>query len=254
MRTVPVVALALSLGACATARRPSEPIVTDRPDYTESASVVVTPQVEAGATATSARGSRDVSAGELLLRVPLADRLEGRLNLSSFGTSTSDGVRTRGYEEPEVQVKVALGGRGERAPRTVPTMALIAGTTVPVGSRGFGERVAQPGAKLIAEWELSDRLGLASNLNYSWASDEGRRFGQTSVTASLAAGWTERFGTFFEYYDFLPGGYGAEAVNYGDVGATWQLSPDFQLDARLGARLGGTTRERFVGVGFARRW
>ena len=254
MRPLP---LLLLLAGCVTARATTGPITTDRPDYTESASVVARPQVEAGVTRTHADRATDLSIGELLLRVPLAARVEGRVNVGSLGMASAAGARTHGFEDPELQAKIALGAGGEGRSRLVPTTALIVGSTLPLGTNGFGAHVAQPGAKLVGEWELSERVGLASNLNYAWASDGDRRFGQASVTASLGTGWTDRLGSFLEYYDFLPAAPGAGAAHYGDLGATYQLSPDFQLDARVGTRLAarrGEAAERFVGLGVARRW
>ena len=82
---VPLLATLLLLLAMAPAAT-AQDLVTDRPDFTESA-VTITPgrvQVEAGASVAEADGTEALAVGELLVRIGLTERWELRLAPGSY--------------------------------------------------------------------------------------------------------------------------------------------------------------------------
>lgn len=253
-----MVAAGLLVASAASGQTPvvgESPLVTDRPDFTESAETIAPGrfQLEAGATFTDAGRVEDLSLGEILGRLGLTDRLELRLGAGSYReVDGPGGAEASGWEDTSLGVKarLAAGDGGAR-----PDAALIVATTLPTGARDLGGGAGlQPEAVLALAWEPTPGLGLGVNAGYAYPRDAGERFHQGF--ASVALGWPagERLGLFAELYGFSEEEEGGDATSYANGGATWLLGPDLQLDARLGTGLSGTDTDWFVGVGFAARW
>ena len=120
-------------------------------------------------------------------------------------------------------------------------------------TRGL-RRGAEPEAKLLLGWELSDAWALSSNLNAtSLAPAAGRgRTPEASASLSLGRSITDRVGSYAEAFAFRPRG--APGTQFVNGGVTVLVSDDLQLDARAGRGVGANARDVFFGVGFARRW
>jgi hypothetical protein len=134
-----------------------EPLVTDRPDFTESAETVARGrvQVEGGYTFTEREAEDEQSLGEVLVRVGLSQRFELRLGLDSWVhlDPAGPGRGTEGFADPSVGAKLVL--RADTDQRTSsPQLALLFGTTLPIGSSDLREPHAQPFAVLAASWGL----------------------------------------------------------------------------------------------------
>ncbi|MBI4544464.1 MAG: transporter, partial [Gemmatimonadetes bacterium] len=232
------------------------PLVTDRPDFTESVAVVPRGrlQAEAGYTFTRTGAQEEHALGEILLRIPAAERLELRLGLNSFVWTRGPGGDAAGREDASLGMKLRLAEARPEAGVFGPGVAVLAALAVPTGSSALREENLQPEAKLALGFELSDRLGLSSNLNYAYASDAGRRFHQLSGSLSLGYAVAPRLGSYLEVFGFAPDGPDGSEMACLNGGFTWLLSPDLQLDARAGIGLNGARPDYFAGVGLARRW
>lgn len=245
-------ALAAGLAAspAALAQPVDEPLVTDRPDFTESA-VAVEPgrvQLEAGATFARTGEVDEWSVGEVLLRVGLVERIELRLGAGSLVDVDAPGGGESGWADPSVGVKLELPvrpGDGETA------LLLTAGLPSPDEVGGDG---VVPSAVLAAGWDLTDRLSLGANLGYAYAREEGERFDQLFASAALGVAVSDPLGLFVELYGFSREEPGGGDRTYADAGATWLLSGDLQLDLRAGRGLDGPDPDWFAGAGLAVRW
>ncbi|CAN5179002.1 hypothetical protein BH20GEM2_BH20GEM2_21510 [soil metagenome] len=250
-----VISTSLALPFPGLAQLAAEPLVTDRPDFTESA-VTIAPgryQLESGYTFTRVGPEREHGVGEVLLRVGLTDRLELRLGAGSLLVRDDELAQRSGLDDTSIGVKLRIAEEGDRVGAGRPGIALLAGTTLPTGSGGFGADVAQPGATLALAWTLSDRVGVASNLGYVYASDGGDRFDEFSGSVEVGYSLTERWGSYLEASGFAVGDGGTD-TGFLNGGVTYLFSPDLQVDARIGAGLNGVDPDYFVGVGIARRW
>lgn len=231
------------------------PMVTDRPDFTESAVTVSRGrfQLEGGYTLEHSQGRNRHALGEILLRAGMAEGVELRVGLNSYvWSATASGAPTSGLEDASLGVKLHLL---EGSAATVrPTVAVIVAATLPTGGRQTGEDDLQPEAKLALAWDLTDRLALGSNLNYAYLSAEGRRANQVAGSLALGFAATPRIGTYLEYFGFFPDSPGGPDRHLLNGGATLLLHPDLQLDGRLGVRLDDPDGEVFVGFGAAWRW
>ena len=246
---LPAVALAILCAAIpAAAQQP--PLVTDRPDFTESPVAVTRLQLEGGYTLSRGDGAAEHALGELLVRVPVAPRLELRLGLNShLWTRAADGEWVSGFQDASIGAKLALT---EFEP-VRPAAALLVGTTLPTGAAPFGEDGFQPEAKLALAWPLSARAGLSSNLNYAYASEGGERYHRFAGSLSLGYALTERLGSYVELFGFAPEAPGSSSVAYANGGFTFGLAEDLQLDLRAGLELASGAPAHFVGVGVAWR-
>jgi hypothetical protein len=247
----------IAASACARGPRPaSAPIVTDRPDFTESPSTVPLgmAQAEAGYTAARDEDMRAQTVGELLVRVGIDERAELRIGVNSYVVADLDGGgRERGYEDPTLGFKLGLVRPDSTASRLVPELSLIGDATIPTRGGPFRESTVQPQALLAASWELGGGATFSANGGYAAATDDGTRFGQRSGSASLGYGFGERTAVFAEYFAFTAGPAGG-AAHYLDGGLTYLLSPELQLDARGGVGANGRSPDGFWGVGVSARW
>ncbi len=188
-----------SVLAVATARgQVLEPLVSDRPDFTESAAVVGSGslQLEAGYTFRREGAERANSAGEVLIRAGLAAWAELRVGLNSFSWLDGRGRDSSGFEDVFLGAKLGLLPASGEAYTPRPQIALLVGTTVPTGSDGFGSHGAQPEAKLALAWSLGDRLAVGSNLNVASLSGAGDRFGQISGGVAVGLALDSRVGSY----------------------------------------------------------
>lgn len=254
LRSTPLVLLLLLPFAAtppASAQSGVDPLVTDRPDFTESTNVVAPGwvQVEAGYTFSREGELESHTAGELLVRVGLLQALELRLGLNSFVWIDAPALEDDGFSDTELGLKLGLWEPGSAT--DAPSVALLLLTSLPTGAEGFGEDELQPTAKLAAGWDLSERIAVGSNLNFTLASDAGDRFGELGGSLALGLGLTERSGGYVEYFGFVRDG--RSNAGFLNGGFTYLVTPDLQLDARAGLGLDGPEPDYFVGAGFAWR-
>lgn len=247
------------IGSACASPRPGElapaPIVTDRPDFTESAVTVPhrSTQVEMGGTWSSEQGVRSVSSGETLVRHGLSPRVELRVTGASYAIERSAVARSQGLEDSGIGFKLALHDGGD-APALVPTVGLIVGTSLPTGAANFRSRRALPEAKLLGAWTLGGRLGFASNLNWARAEDSGAPHDEFSGSGSFAFALTDRVGTYAEYFAFGERMARWQRREYVNGGITVLLHPTLQLDVRAGLRADRPREGTFVGIGLSRRY
>jgi len=243
--------------ACATMGRvenPAPALEAGRPDFTESTETVPLGmiQAEAGYTYSRAQGSTSHEIGELLVRVPVSSGAELLLGFNSYSIERAPTLATRGFEDMEIGTRIRLIEREDRS--LIPSLSILALSTIPTGQQGIGTSVMQPTLKLAAGWNLSERLSLVSNANYSYESEDGSRFSQWGTSASLGAELTPRLDSYIEWFGTNPVSPGARRADYLDGGVGMKFGGSLRLDAHAGANTRGATRDYFVGFGVTRRW
>lgn len=235
----------------ATAQESLPPLITDRPDFTESPQTVPSGrvQVETGATVERVADSRRATYGEVLVRVAAGRGAELRIGIPSY-VAVREGGRAAGLDDGFLGAKLVLL-RSAKAP-----LALLVGTTLPTGAAEVAERRYQPDAVLSTAFELSGTAGLGVNVGAGRPTDAGTRFTQLFGSGSLGVELSERVGAFAEVFAFnrtRPGGRNQQFV---DGGVTYGLSPDLQLDGRVGVGIanGAGGQDWFYGIGVTRRF
>ena len=227
-------------------------IITDRPDFTESAATVPASrvQLEGGYTFSRAGEVREHALGEILVRVGVAEDLEFRLGLNSYAWNLSPSADVSGFKDATIGAKWSV--YNDREDRI--SFSVLAATTLPTGGKEFREDALQPEAKFIVAWGMTDRQTISANLNTTAASIGGKRFALISGSLSLGQLITDVLGAYAEVFGFLPQQEGAPDAYYLNGGMTWLISADVQLDARVGGRLNGSQPDFFAGVGAGWRW
>ncbi len=256
-RTSLAIVLAAMAVACAPARQPLDlgPLVTDRPDFTESALTIPKgySQLEVGATVDEGDGVRSVSAGETLLRSGINEHVELRLTMANYATQRDGSGTQQGFEDAGIGVKVALF-EGPDRPSLVPTVAFIAGTSLPTGATPFRSRSALPEFKLLGAWSVSERVAFSSNLNWARAEDAVSAHDEWSGSASFGFSLSERVGAYTEYFAFGERAPTWQRREYVNGGLTYLLHDALQLDVRYGVRTDAPRDAHFVGLGLSRRF
>ncbi len=225
------------------------PMVTDRPDFTESAVTVAAGRVqaEAGYTLSGGDGATRHDLGELLVRIGVTGGQELRVGVGSYAwLEPESGATASGLVGPSLGLKsgVPTLGLADQA-------ALLAGLTLPIETDLQDPGWAFTGI-LAAAWNLGAggvgaNLGLTSPLSDTRSTDDLASF--ASVSYGFPVG--PSFGGFLELIGRFPEDAPAQAD--ADAGLTWPLTPDLQLDVRVIRSLRGPENTAF-GVGVAHRF
>ena len=236
----------------------NEPLVTDRPDFTEASSTVGrgVAQLEFGYTYSfDNNGVQTIghSYPEPLLRVGIiADWLEMRVGWT-YGSETIGGVTTTGSDDLYLGLKIGLTPQQG----VLPEMALIPQMTVPIGDIPFTADQVLPGLNWIYSWELSDCISTAGSTQFNRAIDDGTGTAYTEWAQSWTVAYSllDDLGAYTEVFGFFP----THATTmkpeyYFNGGFTYLLSNDVQWDIRGGLGLNDNSDDYFVGTGLSIRF
>ena len=241
----------------------SEPLVTDRPDHTESSTTVGygVVQLETGYTFThdsKSDGSvRSHAFPQALLRVGvLADWCEFRIGWSwleershEFGGPVDT---VSGSEDLYLGTKLALTPQECVLPET----ALIIQMTVPSGSPDVTAGEVLPGVNFVYSWEVNDSVSTGGQTQANRALDDvtGEPYLEFSQSWTVSRSLTDRLGYFTEWFVIAPDGADtADTENYFHTGFAYLLNNNMQWDVSAGVGLNDGADDYFVGTGFSVR-
>ena len=257
IRLLSLITTALIVVVHAGSAEAAEPLVTDRPDFTESSSSVERGvlQLEAGATYVDFEGgTRAVTVGEALLRWGIAERLELRFLLPTYLWEDGLGSDNSGFIDTAIGVKYQF--KDARGTGIIGGMeaAVIASTTLPTASGDFSSSEFQPAAVASLGWDLSSALGFGMNIGIASPVDGDNRFTSAWLSAALGIGLTDTTSVFIELFGFdREEDRGPNTLNF-QTGVTHLLSDDLQLDVRLARRLTDSGPDMLIGAGVSARW
>jgi len=120
---------------------------------------------------------------------------------------------------------------------------------MPTGAAALSSPDWQPAVILALSWDLSSSMSLGTNLGYARPSDGDRRFNSLWVSAALGIGLSDATSMFLELYGFNREEDRGPSTATFQAGVTHLLSPDFQLDARIGRRLTSDGPDFLIGIG-----
>lgn len=245
------------------------PLVSDRPDVTESAEAVPPEhvQLEGGYTFTHDREGndrvREHAAPELLLRWGLVENVELRFGWDGYSWSDESVIgesrsgRSARFESASADgADIALGAKAvfTEGDSWLPRLAGLVTVSVPGGGGGATSGDVDPEFKLLWSRELTEAIGIAGNLGIASVTEDGQRFAQGSASLSMAFAIDDRLGLYVEYFGLYPDEKESDASHSANGGLTYRVTDDFQIDARLGAGLNEQADDFFAGVGFAWRF
>lgn len=224
------------------------PIVTDRPDFTESSWVVPEGmvQIESGLTFQRVPGGSVLSGPELLFRKSVGRKSELRLGLPDFNSMHAGGVRTSGWSDVYVGAKFQMGplpnGDG---------LAIIPAVSVPTDDDEFSSGSYDPEVKVCWSRDLAGARAISGMLYGLSTTENDRRVELLQATLSFGVGLSEKTGAFFEYAGTFRLG---RPEHLAHVGWTFQPDPNRQFDFHAGMPVSGPDRLPFLAAGYSVRY
>ncbi len=241
----------------------AEPLITDRPDFTEASSTVGrgVAQLEFGYTHVHDDEGGDTakshSIGEPLLRYGVfADWLEFRLAIFPSGakeTTNGVGSNVSGLEDLYLGFKIGLTPQEG----ILPEMAVITQMTVPTGHTDFTNNEVLPGINWLYSWEITDTFAIGGSTQGNRSIDEGTGQAYLELAQSMTAVFTlsDELSTYTEWYAFFPHSADtAQVEHYFNGGFAYLISNDIQFDIRAGTGLNRAATDFFVGTGLTIRF
>jgi hypothetical protein len=240
-----------------------EPLVTDRPDFTEASSTVGRGvlQIEAGYTYTydnnAGVSTRTHSFAEPLVRYGfLTDWLELRFAQNYVEETQRGGGMTsvaKGADDLYLGMKIGL------TPQEgwLPEMAVIPQMFVPSGSAAHNAGRVRPGVNWLYGWDVNEFIGMGGSSQFNVALDAGTNDNYLEFAQSFTVVFalTERLGLYTEWFAFFPSGADTDKPrHFFDGGFTYLVNNDLQLDIRAGKGLNDAAEDYFVGTGFSIRF
>lgn len=240
-------------------------LVTDRPDRTESSSIVPPGYFQMETGWTFSHDEEDGTSTEThefpstLLRIGAMSRAELRLGWSGLiqerthenGESRKEG----GPGDAEIGVKLYFWEEQGWIPET----ALIAALSLPIGEEEFSSRKVDPSFRFALSHTLSERISLGYNFGAAWESDLDDENDRDSLaffnyTATLGIGLSDRLGVFIELFGDVPiNALGGPRHSF-DGGITYRLLDNLQLDASAGSGFSSDADDWFAGLGLSVRF
>ncbi len=233
-------------------------LVTDRPDFTESAEVAGRAmfQIETGfaidRSILEGERSRSLTGPFPLLRVGVSKRVE--LRFAGDGYSWSRLSSTGAEEHVRGRSDFSIGGKVKFFDQTAarPDFAVIAAVSVPKGHPQFRGGGYDPEVKLCFAKDAP--LGFVTSWNINLASvsdDQGRFLGRAFSLSAGHAVWRD-LSMYSELYNMsIDRGLGTSTVFNG--GLTHPIGKNVQVDVLAGHSVAGRQVGWFVGVGFSMR-
>lgn len=247
----------------------SEPISTDRPDFTETPDAVPYGhvQLESGYTFTYDKEKnvrvRSHTAPEFLLRIGIVKDLELRIGWEGYTYyNTRQPIERRSgrtvmeSEWDQGSNDLTLGSKVKFLEQDglIPHLGLITEISVPSGSANVSSGDVDPGAVLCWSYDLTDRWIVAGNVGFFVPTSDQGRFFQTTNSIATAYSLTDQLGVFVEYYGLYPNDKGTDCAHTVNGGFTYLITDNLQLDWRIGMGLNEEADDFLTGVGLSWRF
>jgi hypothetical protein len=238
-------------------------IATDRPDFVESGSVVGKGvfQIETSAALERDRWERStpsVWTTPTLFRLGVSERVELRLETEGFVRQRIDGGRgittENGFANSAFGLKWQMSEGDDANGKAA--LAWLAHLEANSGSAAFRGSGAVPSLRLVAEWGLPGDAAFGLMPGLAWQKeDAGARY----WSGILAATYSRPLGASLRGFVELAGRQlrserrGGNQATF-DIGITYALDKDTQLDAAVNLGLTRFTPDALITVGFSKRF
>lgn len=225
----------------------AQDLVTDRPDQTESASIVpeLHVQLESGISMTTQNKLSDITSIESLLRLGVLSNLEFRLGFANattvFSGEPKNSISNIVFPGFKYQVFKGAG--------IIPDIAIMGGFALPVSYDDNADSFWAPEFRIAAQHDLLEFLSLGYNYGLFWESDAYNT--QQFYSVAMGLNLIPRTGIFVEFFgeNFEDLG----STGYVDGGFTFSILNNLQLDAYVGYGLNDISDDVFVGAGLTIR-
>jgi len=226
----------------------AQELVTDRPDFTESALVVPAGmvQVESGSEWENFDAHHQLTIPTVLARIGLGHSLEIRAGFGGWSRLKIDNAAKMYLNDLLLEAKYQILHNSEMP------LAVLWVTTLPTGDGAVSVQKPEMGLKLAVSRDLNDRLGLGVNLGAISVDTGATREILSLASIALGVGWTNRLSSFLEILAEIPAQASWQPVL--DGGVTYLITPSTQADFYLGKGLNAHTADLILGAGFSFRF
>ena len=239
------------------AQEENPPIVTDRPDWTESAITVPHKsfQIESGFVygwdEQDDISTKDIGYSASMFRYGITKRFEARLGLAFAGYEENSEVSEKNVDKSGM-IPLIVGFKWNflYGDGPLPTMALLSHINIPkAASKDYSDGDVMHNIVIAGSWPLSKVFSLG--FNFGWRIDWAEYDFETLYTTSLSASITKWMGAFVEFYGFFPTGEYAD--HRFDMGLTFPVRHNLQFDISGGVGISDNSPDGFGSIGFAWR-
>ena len=243
--------VALTMGGYGQSNMPpaaDSEIVTDRPDITESGTVVPSGslQFENGLTWTEDRGHTILDLSETLVRFGIDGRSELRVVVPNYSEGLTGRASTSGFGD------IALGMKQQLGPLPGDfDLSVIVALSVPTGADRISSHGYDPFTKFPWAKELKRGWSIGGMESLFWYTEDRRRNLTGESTFYIEKRITKPWDVFAEYGgDFQQRGGSKEVAHFGSA---YKITPKSQIDFHFGFGLSQVTPDRFFAVGYSFR-
>lgn len=226
----------------------AQELVTDRPDFTESALVVSSKmiQIESGVELIEFNSSSTFSYPIVLARIGIGHNLEARVGFSGWINETIHGNSNTYINDMIFEAKYQITSTETEIP-----MALLLVSTLPTGDEEVSVENTEIGVKFACSYELNDRMGLAANIGTIATTASSREF-ISLASIAMGIGMSDKTSSFIELLAEIPEKEAWQPVI--DGGVTYLITPVAQADFYVGTGLNAHSPDLIVGAGFSFRF
>jgi len=226
----------------------TEPIQADRPDQTETPSLVPTGmfQAETGFTfQKNDRTSKTNSLPSTLWKYGVNENFELRL-ITEFISETINNETISGLNPILIGCKIKVSEEKGFWPKT----SFIGHVLIPkMASSNFKADYYAPEFRFVMQHSLSEKISFSYNLGAEWNGFTP----ELSFIYTIASGYsfTDKLGSYIEIFGFAPQ---KELANHSfDGGITYLINNNFMLDLSSGFGITKNAPDYYVAVGFSFR-
>ena len=231
-------------------------LVTDRPDFTESAASIPDGfvQFEFGAEFGNDAAGQALTLPLLLARWGLGGGFELRFGIPSLLASWPDDELEAGESQTELG-RLELGAKYVVDLSDAVAVGVIPYVSLPLKGDQYDSVGVAAGATLVWSVDATDWMSVGGNFGLAFTG-LGTSGSDREYLASLAFGFsaTDSLGVFVEVFTVIEERFSGEAPVVVDGGLTWLATERFQADVYVGMDVRSAPEAVFVGLGGAYLW
>jgi hypothetical protein len=236
-----------------------EEMVTDRPDFTESAATVrpLWYQLETGFAVTwetnrEGRG-RSVTFPYPLMRMGLTKRLEFRYSTDGYARNRFFNNQGQSLNQGHSDLEVGLKYVAWYERKLLPQLAVIGQLSEPLGATALTSGTLDPKMKLCWSKDFDGGWGLSGNFNYLYLTQDRQRFLERDSTVSLGHDLVAGFKGYVEFYRLTNLSLEKDALSIAQLGWARPLKGNFQFDMSVAKTVARSTPQWSIMGGFSYR-
>lgn len=234
-------------------------MVTDRPDFTESAATVrpFWYQLETGFAVsweTTREGRvRSVTFPYPLMRIGLTKRFEFRYSSDGYARNRFFNNERQSLSQGHSDLEVGMKYVAWYEKKWLPQLAVIGQLSEPLGAAGLSSGTFDPKMKICWSKDLDGGWGLSGNFNYMYLTQDGQRFLERDATLSLGHDLIAGFKGYLEFYRLANISLEKEALSIVQAGWARPIKGNFQFDMSVAKTVARSTPQWSIMAGFSYR-